>query len=47
MAGARGGRERNGDASMETIRKTDSRRGRIAYEVAGLAYPPSLTLGRC
>ena len=30
--------ERNGDASMETIRKTDSRRGRIAYEVAGLAW---------
>ena len=23
---------------METIRKTDSRRGRIAYEVAGLAW---------
>ena len=30
--------ERNGDVSMETIRKTDSRRGRIAYEVAGLAW---------
>ena len=23
---------------METMRKTDSRRGRIAYEVAGLAW---------
>lgn len=35
---SRGPWEGNGGAPMDTMRKSDGRRGRIAYEVAGLAW---------